>query len=68
MARIESGVEFNKDENHQKLKKLMENKEVTQYTLRIPVNLYKQVKIKMANDGKKLRGLLLEMLDEYIKQ
>lgn len=68
MARIESGVEFNKDENHQKLKKRMENMEVTQYTLRIPVGLYKQVKIKMANEGTKLRGLLLEMLEEYIRK
>jgi len=68
MARIESGKEFNKDENHEKLKKRMDNMDVTQYTLRIPVNLYKQVKIKMANDGKKLRGILLEMLEEYIKK
>lgn len=68
MARIESGVEFDKNENHQKLKERMENMDVTQYTLRIPVNLYKQVKIKMANEGKKLRGVLLEMLEEYVKK
>lgn len=68
MARIESGIEFDKDENHEKLKKRMENMEVTQYTLRIPVNLYTQVKIKMARERKKLRGLLLEMLEEYIKK
>lgn len=68
MARIESGKEFHKEENHEKLKKRMENLDVTQYTLRIPVNLYKQVKIKMANEGKKLRGILLEMLEEYVKK
>jgi capsule polysaccharide modification protein KpsS len=68
MALIESGKEFHKENNHQKLKKRMENMEVTQYTLRIPVNLYKQVKIKLANDSKKLRGVLLEMLEEYIKK
>ncbi len=68
MARIESGKDFPKEEHHEKLKARMENMDITQYTLRIPVGLYKQVKIKMANDGTKLRGVLLEMLESYIKK
>lgn len=65
MARIESGVEHNKDEAHEKLKSRMQD--VQQYTLRIPEHLYKAVKLKLVNEKKKLRPLLIEMLEKYIK-
>lgn len=68
MAFIESGKTFDKDENHKKLKKRMENLECAQYPLRIPVKLYRKVKIKLATDNQKLRGLLISFLEEYVKK
>jgi len=65
MALIKSGKEFDKDENHDKLKKLAVTNQ--QYTLRIPENLYKQVKMKLVKENRKLRPVLIEMLEQYIK-
>lgn len=65
MALIKSGKEFDKDVNHAKLAKLAETNQ--QYTLRIPEHLYKQVKFKLVKENKKLRPLLIEMLEQYIK-
>lgn len=65
MAKIESGVEFDKEANHQKLAKLAVTNQ--QYTLRIPAHLYKQVKLKLVKENKKLRPVLIEMLEQYIK-
>lgn len=67
MAIIDSGKNFDKDEQHEKMKTLMVNKDTTQYTFRIPCDLYKKVKIKLANDEKKLRSVLLESLHQYLK-
>lgn len=65
MALIKSGVEFDKGANHDKLT----NRATTnqQYTLRIPAHLYKQVKMKLVKENKKLRPVLIEMLENYIK-
>lgn len=68
MARIDSGVEFDKDEHHEKMTKLMENKDVKQYALRVPASLYKKVRVKLAKEEKSLRGLLVKMLEQYIKE
>ena len=68
MALINSGKEFDKDENHDKMKARMENMDATQYPLRIPNDLYKKVKIKLVHEGRKLRPVLIEMLEEYIKK
>lgn len=68
MARIESGKEFDKDENYGKMKKLLENKDTVQYSLRIPTALYKKVKIKLAQEDTKFVTVLLEMLREYVKE
>ena len=68
MAKIESGVEFDKDKNHEKLTKRMSNMDTVQYPLRIPSGLYKQIKIKLANDNMKLRTVLIDMLEQYIKK
>jgi hypothetical protein len=65
MAKIESGVEFDKKKNHDKMAKGMVS--IQQYTLRIPANLYKAVKLKMVKENKKLRPILIEMLEKYIK-
>lgn len=65
MALIKSGVEFDKDANHDKLKKRVPI--IQQYTLRIPEHLYKQVRLKMVKENKKLRPILIEMLEQYIK-
>jgi len=65
MALIKSGKEFDKGANHDKLTKLsMDNQ---QYTLRIPVHLYKAVKLKLLKENRKLRPVLVEMLENYIK-
>lgn len=65
MAKIESGVEFDKSANHEKLSTgLVTNQ---QYTLRIPAHLYKAVKLKLVKENRKLRPLLIEMLVEYTK-
>lgn len=65
MAKIESGVEFDKKKNHDKMARDMVL--IQQYTLRIPANLYKAVKLKMVKENKKLRPILIEMLEKYIK-
>lgn len=68
MAFIDSGKNFDKEENHKKMQTRMENSDTVQYPLRIPTNLYKQVKIKLANDDTKLRTVLIKMLEEYVKK
>lgn len=65
MAKIESGVEFDKEANREKMTKLVADTQ--QYTLRIPAHLYKQVKLKLVKENKKLRPVLIEMLTQYIK-
>jgi hypothetical protein len=67
MARIEPGVEFDKEENHEKLTERMQNLSNKQYTLRIPENLYMAVKLKLVKEKKKLRPVLIDMLEKYIK-
>lgn len=68
MARIESGVEFNKDENHEKLKKRMKNMDTKAYLLNIPSHLHKKVKVKLAKEGKMLSEILIERLEKYISE
>lgn len=65
MALIKSGVEFDKGANHEKLAKNAAMNQ--QYTLRIPEHLYKQVKFKLVKENKKLRPVLIAMLENYIK-
>lgn len=68
MARIKSGVEHDKEEAHEKLSTRMQNLTNQQYTLRIPENLYRSVKLKLVKENKKLRPILIEMLEKYIKE
>lgn len=68
MAFVDSGKTFDKEEHHEKMKTLLSNKDTSQYTFRIPCDLYKQVKIKLARDEKKLRTVLLESLHQYLKE
>jgi hypothetical protein len=68
MALIDSGKEFDKEDNIQKMKKRMDNMDTKQYPLRIPAKLYKQVKMKLVKEDKNLRSILIEMLEEYIKK
>jgi hypothetical protein len=68
MAKIESGLNFDKEEHHEKLTQRMKNLDTVQYPLRIPKNLYKKVKIKLVHDEVKLNHVLLEMLEQYIKE
>lgn len=65
MAKIESGVEYDRNANHDRMVKRIVTTQ--QYTLRIPENLYKAVKLKMVKENKKLRPILIEMLENYIK-
>lgn len=68
MAFIESGKTFDKKESHEKLKKVMSNKDVKPYLLNIPADLFKQVKIRLIYDEKKLRTILIEYLNKYINE
>ena len=68
MAFIESGKTFDKDEHHDAMKTRMENMDSSPYLLRIPADLHKKVKIKLAKQGQKLRPILLEMLEKYINE
>ena len=68
MAFIDSGKTFDTKENHIKLSGRVENREVSSYLLRIPPALHQQVRIKLAKDNKKLREILLGLLEEYIKK
>jgi len=65
MALIKSGKEFDKNKNHGKLTKLAVDNQ--QYTLRIPAHLYKQVKMKLVKENKKLQPVLIQMLKQYLK-
>jgi hypothetical protein len=68
MAFIDSGKTFDKNEHHAEMKEIAINKDISPYLLRIPSPLYKKVKLKLVEDQKKLRGILVEMLEEYIKK
>ena len=68
MAFIESGKTFDKDEHHVKMTRRMEGMDISTYLLRIPTPLYKQIKYKLLKDNKKLREVLVTMLEEYIKK
>jgi len=39
-----------------------------QYSFSIPIDLYKAVKFKMLKEDRKLRPLLIEMLEKYVKK
>jgi len=64
MARIESGVEFDKNENHKKLTKGIDT--VNPYLFNIPANLHKKVKRKLVEEERSLRDILIEYLNKYI--
>lgn len=68
MALIDSGKSFDKEIDYKKMNKKLSDMDTVQYPLRIPSSLYKQVRIKLASDGVKLRTVLLQMLEEYIKK
>lgn len=68
MAFIESGKAFDKEENHRKMKKKMEGMDSSTYLLKLPAPLYKKVKMKLVKDNKKLKPVLIEMLEQYIKE
>lgn len=67
MARIESGLEFDKDKNHAKLSKTLDN-DVKPYLLNIPASLYKKIKRKLVEDDNNLRAVILEYLYKYIDE
>ena len=68
MAFIDSGKNYDKDENYEKMKKKLDNLDTVQYPLRIPSALYKKIRIKLVQEDKKLRSVLIDMLEEYIKE
>lgn len=67
MAKINSGREFDKEAHEESMKLLMGGIDSKQYTLRVPADLYKQVKVKLAKDGVNLKSILIKSLEEYIK-
>ena len=68
MTFIDSGKTFNKDKHHKSMKKRMENMDSVQYPLRIPANVYKKLKVKLAHDGLTLRSVFLEMINTYLEK
>lgn len=68
MALIDSGKSFDKEEHGRKMKARMENIDSKQYTLRVPADLYKKVKVKLAKDEKSLKSILIEKLEQYISE
>jgi hypothetical protein len=68
MAFIDSGKTFDKKEIQEKLKKRMENMDSASYLLKIPASLYKKVRLKLIEDDRKLKPVLIEMLEKYIKE
>lgn len=68
MARIESGVELNKDEHHNKMKNRMQNMDTKPYLLNIPASLHKKVKRKLVEEERTLRDVLIDCLYKYINQ
>ena len=68
MAKIESGKDFDLDENHAKLTKRIENTDTKPYLFNIPAPLYKKVKRKMVEDERNLRDILVEALNKYLSE
>lgn len=68
MAFIDSGKNFDKEANHNKLKSLMKSEEIKQYPLRVPASLYKKVRVKLLKEDRSLKDLIISMLEEYIKE
>jgi hypothetical protein len=66
MAKIKSGVEFDKKENHENLTKNMDG--TKPYLLNIPSALYKKVKRKMVEDERNLRDILIVALNKYLSE
>jgi hypothetical protein len=64
MALIKSGVEFDKEANHENLTKNMDA--MKPYLFNIPAGLYKKVKRKMVEDERNLRDILIEALNKYL--
>lgn len=66
MAKIKSGVEFDKQKNHDYLVKRMDTMDTKPYLFNIPASLYKRVKRKMVEDERNLRDVLIEALHKYL--
>ncbi len=66
MAKIESGVEFDKNENHKKLTKGIDTNKP--YNLIIPASLHKKVKRKLVEDERTLKDVLIESLHKYVSE
>jgi hypothetical protein len=68
MAFIESGKTFDKDENYEKMKTRLDNMDYKQYPIRIPTAIHKKLKAKLAKDGKTIKSLFIDAIDEYLKK
>lgn len=68
MALIDSGKTFDKEKHQEKMKTRMRNMTNVQYPLRVPQDLYRKVRIKLAEDERNLRSLLIEALENYVNK
>lgn len=68
MAKIDSGKDFDKNANHEKVMKNMDNMDTKPYLFNIPTTLYKKVKRKMLDEERTLRDVLIEHLNKYINE
>jgi len=51
-----------------KMKKLMDNKNVVQYPLRIPLHMHIKLKTKLTTQRKNIRGFLMEKIQEFLEE
>lgn len=67
MAFIESGRSIDKEKHRQKMKKLMENMDITRCTVRIPTHIHNKFKLKLLKNRINMKLALLGMILNYIE-
>lgn len=67
MAFIESGQKFDKEKHRIKMKRMMENMDVTRCTIRIPTHIHTKLKLKLAKNRTNMNQVILDMILKYIE-
>lgn len=67
MAFIDSGQKFDKEKHRAKMKKMMENMDITRCTIRIPTYIHTKLKLKLAKNRVNMKEVVLDMILKYIE-
>lgn len=67
MAFIESGKGVDKDKQHKRMKKLLENMDVKRCTIRIPTPTYHKFRVKICKNRTNMKDVLHAMILKYIE-